>query len=201
MPEIPIRCAVSVTSWEERLLPRWPSRGYLTHLSQHAFSPVADELSGLGPDANDVGSDTVKTALWLAAAPTHSPHPRRPSQNLPAGLFSVPRAENTTSQVVVRPQGCSRKEELSDPPSARANRNKPQPRPRAAIQPPLPGHRALAQSPKPREKAFNLGQGAQWKVSLLVMAEKERKKTTLLKITCLSLEGGRACQGRDTIRY
>lgn len=112
---------------------------------------MADELSGPGPDANDVGSDTGKTALWLATAPTRSPHPGRPSQNLPAGLFSVLRAENTWSQVVVRPQGCWRKEELSDPPRAHANHNKPQPRPRAAIQPPLPGHRALAQSPKPRE--------------------------------------------------
>lgn len=65
-----------------------------------------------------------------------------------------------------------------------------------------------AVSPKPKERAphggraFNLGQGAPWKVLLLVMAgkKKKKKKITLLKIACLSLGRGEACKKRAEIR-
>lgn len=181
---------------------------------------MADELSWSGPKANDVGSAsrryTEHPALWFATEPPSAPTPGQPSQKVHTGVFLVPRAENTMSQVVARPQGAQERRRLSDPPNAQSNHNRPTAKAQShysASPPRSPASDAVSPKPReralPREKAFNLAQGAQWKVLLFIMVGREEKRErreeqgnaiTLLNTTCLSLGGGGTSKGRDKIR-
>lgn len=77
---------------------------------------MAEELSWSGPHADDVGSAsqryTEDSALGLATEPPAAPTPGQPPQKVHTRVFLVPRAENAMSQVVARPQGCSRREAM-----------------------------------------------------------------------------------------
>lgn len=120
--------------WQGAPAHRGPPEVSLLISANGLFSPVADELSRSGPDANDVGSACERreaqlklcSALGAAAALTLSPHPNQ--AGLPKTFMRVSFSSSTRD-----------------------------PRSEPGTQPPLPGHSPGSVSPNPESPAHRKG--------------------------------------------